>query len=345
MVKYRIKVKDSLGNLLGEFDTYRNLTFGKRLNNYGQSSFEIPVEDTKLNSLVALRQYTIEIHRVEDGDSSLVWAGEQALRKGELDPIKNNWASIHSYTWLEQLSNRFTEAERTFTAVDQALIAWTLIDETQDQTDGDFGITEGTIETTIDRDRQYFNQNIMEAIINLSNVLGGFDFEITDAKVFNAASIIGVDRTDSVILTYGVNITKCTVTEDFSNPVNRAIILGEATDETSLQRVERNDTASQDLYKVRENVESQMDVSELETLEDMGDAMLRKYKSRLFKVDVDILPSSLKVTDFAMGDLIRLKIKNGIYDIDETYRIFEYSVSVDALNKETLKLVLGNFTI
>lgn len=345
MVKYRIKVKDSLGNILGEFDTYRKLSFSKRLNNYGQASFEIPVKDTKLNSLVALRQYTIEIYREEDGVSNLVWAGEQALRKGELDPIKNNWAGIFSYTWFEQLSNRFTDAERIFTGIDQGEIAWTLIDETQTQDDGDFGIVEGTIEETVERDREYFNDNIMESIINLSNVLGGFDFEVTDLKQFNVASIIGVDRTDSITLTYGLNITKCSITEDFSNPVNRAIILGEATDETSLQRVERNDVPSQDLYKVRENVESQMDVSELTTLEDMGDAMLRKYKSRLFKVDVDILPSSIKVTDFAMGDLVRLKIQDGIYDIDETYRIFEYSVSVDHLNKETLKLVLGNFTI
>lgn len=345
MVKYKIKVKDSSGNLLGEFPIYRNLSFGKRLSNYGEASFEVPVSDTRVNSLVALRQYTIEIHREEDGVSNLVWAGEQALRKGTLDVKKNNWAEIFSYTWFEQLSSRYTTAERIFTGVDQGLIAWTLIDETQSDTEGDLGITEGTIEETIERDRKYYNNNIMEMIINLSNVLGGFDFEITDLKAFNAASVIGVDRTDSIVLRYGVNIQECTIVEDFTKPVNRAIVLGEATGEDNLQRVEREDAPSMALYGLREDVESQMDVSEIETLEDTGDAMLRKYKSRLFKVDAKILPSSLKVTDFALGDMVRLIIQDGVYDIDETYRIFEYSLELDALNKETLKLVLGNFTL
>jgi len=51
------------------------------------------------------------------------------------------------------------------------------------------------------------------------------------------------------------------------------------------------------------------------------------------------------IEDFALGDIIRVKIKNGIYDIDENFRIFEWEVSYDQANTETLSLTLGNFYI
>lgn len=526
MVKYRIKVKNSAGDFIGEFTVYRNLNFGKRLNNYGTASFEIPVKDSKTASLISPRRYTVWIYREEDGVSNLVWAGEQALRKAVLDDKKNNWAEIICYTWFEQLSNRFTEATRRYFQVDQGEIAWDLIDRTQrfidefeeatfgsndpddpydnteaddgpgsvgpafnfyqsfettlpaivrqislpfvkddlpvigtmrvslytdnagepgveledsikdlssdlipdgaphtwltilyenddvqlaensiywlkfewtpaaenngwmrwpirsntwnehpvwsedeqvmDEMNGDdeifqfyivldvpvedstnqtFGITRGSIEITTDRDRTYNNQNIMQAIINLSNVLSGFDFEITDEKVFNVANVIGTDLTDSIKLKYGLNVKSCTVTDDFTDPINRAIVLGEATDESTLQRVDRNDTDLQDLYKVRENVQSEMDVSEIETLQDKGDAMIRKYGTPLSSITVDIAASTVKVIDFSNGDLIRAIIKSGIFDIDEEYRIFEWELKFDEKNAENLSVILGRFTI
>lgn len=511
MVKYRITVRDSDNTQLGEFGIFRNLKFGKRLNNYGQCSFEVPVSDSRTNSLVALRQYSVWIYREEDGASILVWSGEQATRKGTLDSKKNNWATIICFTWFEQLSNRFTGAIRNFSQIDQAEIAMTLIDETQAQTNGDLGITEGDIVPTFLRDRSYYNQNILDAIINLTNVIGGFDFEITDDKVFNADSIIGTDLTDNIVLEYGHNITSADITEDFSNPASRAIVLGEikngiyaiadfgatpatsnylkatdfnfnipigatitgvelqklgyfagdgggsssaklvkggitggtgldqnfsgdekyyssggisnlwgntltpsdinasnfgvslytilgsttnsqvyinhirllvyytvagipfvtnptspssvvndntigtviwadpenalSGDATSLIRIDREDLDSQALYKIREQVISEMEISERQTFEDKGDAILRKYGSTLFSISANILPSSVKVIDFSNGDVIRLIIKNGFYNIDETYRIFEYSCEVDSLYREKLSLVLGNFTL
>lgn len=345
MVSYKIEVRDNNGDVLGRFTTYRNLEFNKRLNNYGSCSFDILANDTKASSLVALRRYQVFIYRVENGEETLVWAGEQAMREGKLNTQKTNWVTIHCYDWLEQLNHRYTADEVTFTAEDAGQIAWSLIDTTQSDTDGDMGITEGTIEVTVDRDRTYFNQNIMEAIINLANVISGFDFEINDQKIFNVYGVKGEDKSDSIILKYGKNLTDCHIIDDFTQPGNRAIVLGEATGEDNLQRIERNDTDSQGNYGLREKLISEMDVSEIETLEDKGDAVLRKYATSLIQVDVDILKSSISVADFSLGDLISLKIQYGIYNIDETYRVFESIVKYDTDNTETLTLVLGTLNI
>lgn len=504
---YRIVVRDGDDQIIGEFTKFRNLNFGKRLNNYGIASFEIPVIDPDAENLVSLREYTVWIYYQKDAVSTLVWSGEQAMREGRLDNAGNNWCTIHCYDWFEQLNARYTASEVSFDQVDAGQIAWELIDQTQrpvfdtifrptangplielnrvgaasnylavneevadgdttyvtiaddanyvdlyeidtsDIQDGaeinsvtvfamiatdvvsggdnsvvvkigagsnyfspdlgladdslytlvsytwnnnpatsnpwtlanindlkiglnlsfakcsqmyclinydyisipgnDFGITEGTIEATIDRDRTYYNQNIMEAIINLTNVLSGFDFEITNNRVFNVYSVKGEDKSEDIILEYGVNIESVQVVEDFTSPVNRAIILGQSTDDiNNLVRIERNDTGLQETYKIREGVLSEMDVTDTLTMEDKGDALIRKYGNPLLKIDIDLVKSTnVTVVDFALGDLITLVIQSGVYNIDETYRIFEYNLVFDDNNAEKLSLILGNFTI
>jgi hypothetical protein len=367
MIKHRILIKDSVaavsgatipatipmslgsshldGRFIGEFTEFRNLEFGKRLNDYGTCQFDVPTTDTKLATLLSLRKNKVYIYRSEDdGAGVLVWAGEMALSQGRLVQDENNWITIYSYTWLEQLKHRFTAASVTFDDIDQGQIAWSLINTTQ--AESSFGITQGTIPATKSRDRTYYNQNIYEAIINLSNVLSGFDFEITDEKAFNAQSIIGEDKTDEVQFIYGVNIREATIEESFLNPVNRAIVLGQPTDDTSLVREDSNDASAQAEYKLRENVLSEMDVSDTGTLQDKGLALLRKRSAELMKVE--FVPSGSTgdtINIFGAGDSVYVKISDGFYDIEGDFRVYEWSVRYDSNDVEHISLVLGDFIL
>lgn len=228
---------------------------------------------------------------------------------------------------------------------DAGAIAWDLIETSQLKTNGNLGITEGTIATTQDRTRTYNNQNIMEAIINLSEVINGFDFEITDDKVFNVYTVKGTDLTDSLILEYGRNLQSVSIDEDFTTPCNNAIVLGEVIDETELTRVDRPDTTTQAKYKLREMVLSADNVIDEDTLNEKGDAMLYKYKEPLIKVDFEVSRGTINVTQFSLGDLIRLIIKKGCYNIDSDYRIFEWTVNHENDNTEKLSLILGELGI
>jgi hypothetical protein len=343
---YRILIKDENGNFIGEISGFKNLKFGKRLSNYGQASFDIQANSDKAAELVSLRQYSIWIYYQKDAVSTLVWSGEQAMREGNLDNAGNNWCTIYCYDWLEQLNSRYTASEKFFDGVDAGQIAWTLIDDTQDQTNGNLGITQGTIQTTVPRDRHYYNQNIMEAIVNLSNVLSGFDFEITNDKVFNVKNVIGTDKSNEIIIKYGHNVESVKIVEDFVHPTNRAIIIGQSTDDLNdLIRVERNNLTSQSEYKVRESLTSEMEVSETTTMEDKGDAVLRKYQYPLISVDINFssLPEP-NITQFGLGDALRFIVKSGIYNINEAYRVFEWTITFDSNNVGKLNLILGNFT-
>lgn len=339
MVEFKIQVQDGNGNVLGQFEKFRNLKFGKRVNNYGIASFEIPANEPKAESLVALRIYSIWIYR----NGTLFWSGEQAIRQGRLDDKGNNWITIYCYTWLEQFISRYTVEEKIFELTDRGQIAWTLIDDTQ--TESDFGVTMGTIDPTEELTIEYHNQNVFDAIVNLQNTINGFDFEINDLKAFNASSFIGTDRT-SLIFEYGYNITSMDITEDFSHPANRAIVLGDSGDPGNSLRVERDDASSQAQYKLREMLTNEMSITDIPVLEVRGDAILRKYGSPLFKTSMNLVRSSFPtIADFALGDIITLKVKNGIYNIEEAFRIYEWSVEYNEDNTERLDLILGNFII
>lgn len=339
-IVYKLVVKDGNGVSLGEFEKYKNLKFSKRLNNYGQCTFSVPVNDPKIASLIALRIYSVYIYR----DTHLIWAGEQAIRQGSLTDSGNNWVQITCFDWFEQWFSRYTDAEETFTGIDAGQIAWSLIETAQVETDGDYGVIEGTIGATQNRDRTYYNQNIGEAIVNLSNVINGFDFEINTSKVFNVASIIGVDRSNEIVLEYGTNVRSMRITEDFSKPVNRAIVLGDSGVLAEPLRVEREDLTSQGIYRIREDAINEMMVTETETLEEKGDALLRKYEEPLYKISMDIVRSTTPtIDDFSLGDVITIRVKTGMYNINERFRVYGWELSYDQNDTETLSLTLGNF--
>ena len=339
MITYKVEVRNGTDKL-GEFTTFRNLRFSKRLNGYGECSFEVPANDTKISSLIALRVYDVYIYR----DGILLWAGEQAIRQGDLSETGDNWCTIVCYDWLEQLNSRYTVNEKIYTFQDGSAIAWDLINETQ--IEDSLGITQGTLVETTWREKTYTNQNVMDAIINLANLVDGFDFQINNSKVFSISNFIGVDRTADIVLEYGTNVKSVRITEDFSKPATRAIVLGQTDEVGDDVRIERNDIAQQTTYGLREYPFSQLEVSELAALESTGDAILRKYGSPLLKLSMDIVRSTTPtIVDFALGDIIRCIIKKGIYNIDETMRVFEWDVAYNIDNTETLSLTLGNFYI
>ncbi len=74
-------------------------------------------------------------------------------------------------------------AGRTFSAVDQAEIAWTLIDESQSETNGDWGIVEGVGATSGQtRDRTYAaGKGLLEALTELGKVDNGMEWQISPA--------------------------------------------------------------------------------------------------------------------------------------------------------------------
>lgn len=335
MAEYRIIVEGTSDEQLGEFNKFRNLNFGKKVNNYGQCKFDIPVSDPKANALIALRRYKIKILR----NGSPIWRGEQASRIGDLNEQGDNWVSLTAFGFFEQLSAKYTDELVEITGEDQGQVSSDLID-------GAFGITEGTIETTRNIDKELKNQNVADTIRNLANNSEGFNFEVNDSKIYNVYEFLGVDRSASVILEYGVNVTSVRISEDFSKIVTRAIVLGDSGDAGDPLRIVVDDAGLQALYGVREGILNELQETDEATLTLKGEAFIRKHGLPLLKISTGDLRGGINgitIEDFALGDLIRVKVKKGIYNIDSKFRIYEWSISLGEDNTENLRIVLSDF--
>ncbi|HPM40681.1 MAG TPA: hypothetical protein PK371_07295, partial [Bacteroidales bacterium] len=63
------------------------------------------------------------------------------------------------------------------------------------------------------------------------------------------------------------------------------------------------------------------------------------------KVTFEVIRGTVDITQFSLGDLIRLIIKKGCYNIDSDYRIFEWTINHEDDNTEKLSLILGELGI
>lgn len=337
MADYQIVIRDKSGNILGEFNNWKGLQYEERLNNYGVCSFSIPHTDPQLLSLVSLRNYETIIRR----NGADVWGGEQAHRIVDLKANSPNRVTIQSFTFLEMLNSRFTGSFRRFDGVDQGTILKTIVDESQAQTNGDLGLDVTVVDSTVNRNREYSNQNIMEAWINMSNVIGGPDFEFNTDKTVNIYEKKGIDLSKNIIFEWGTNIENMVIEEDFIRPGNRAIVLGAGFGSSQL-RVQVTNTKFAGVNRLREQRFSEIDISSTSVLTAKGESGVRKHQSAIMSLEFNQMPTTRPpFGSIKVGDSVRVRIKEGIYNINNVFRVYSYRVSVDDNNRETIRYLVG----
>lgn len=231
------------------------------------------------------------------------------------------------------IEERYTAATRTFSSVDAGQIAWTLISETN-TADGHTGIREGTVGATQDRDRTYEHKQVAEAITQLGEVIGGFDWQITPVDegsvygAFDAWLSQGADRSvgeSAVIFEYGPGTAGNvrSMTRETRRPVNKARMLGadgltaEATDAPSIAT-----------YGVCMTVDQQVDVSEQSTLTAKAQALLRPEPVRVVAFVPDPAIGPQPWADYWLGDTVRFIARHGSISEDLKVRINQIDISV-----------------
>lgn len=338
MTEHKIIIKDKSGNALGEFDKFLDLSYSKALNYYGECEFSVPATDDKLNSLISLRNYEIFIER----NGGIVWGGEMVHKAGRLVENSDNKVTIRGYGFLEMLASRYTDALKTYASTDTGAIAWDLIDTTQNLTDGDLGITQGSIETTQDRDRTYENKNILDALVALTEIRNGIDLEVDDSKVFNVWGTRGVDRTNTTVFEYGTNILSANIDQDFTKPANEIIALGSGVGAAQL-RVTATDTGLRSINKLRQQRVAFTDVKESATLTGKAEEFLRINKQSILSIEFEQVPGTQpSFGSIGLGDSIQMRISRDSYEIDQAFRVYGWNVSVGQDGRESISYEIAS---
>lgn len=227
----------------------------------------------------------------------------------------------------------------TFEATDAGWIAKQLLDQVQ--AGGTAGIATGAIETTKLRDRTYENVNVGEAIINLTRVLDGFDFEVSPIEMvggiigqFNVYASQGTLREDARF-EYGPdtlrNVRK--VTRQMQPPVNVGRVLGA----NGLMGF-KYDAASIATHGTWDQQESLSDVSEQVTLDDRAQALLRPNWIRVvgFTPEPALAPSPWD--DYWLGDTVPFYGWRGAFEEATLSRISKITVVVDDEGNESAEI-------
>jgi hypothetical protein len=229
---------------------------------------------------------------------------------------------------------------REFTTTQAGTIAWTLIDETQDETNGNLGITHGVIQDSVARTKSYEKKNIAEAIVELADNDYGFDFEITADKVFNVYYPMKGTIRDDVVFRYPGNCLNMECMENGLDVVNSELGLGRHWGGQEIYYIV-DDVTSQVAYGRREKIASYKDVEMQTYLNNMvtEDISWNKdiHQVVKFKAFVD---AKTDLGAYGLGDSVRVVADD--FDIDEQLFVYERQVSIDEADSVTVALTLGD---
>jgi hypothetical protein len=154
-------------------NSYSNLSFSEVLNGVGECSFVLNVLNpilTKENFI----QYRTQV-LIKEGDNPL-WVGTYTGYDSELRGEAGS-VTIKCLSYFAHLFARNTDKITNYIQVEQAQILRNLLILTQGRTNGGLGITYNSENTGIIRDRTYEYKNIGEALVQMSGVINGCDFE------------------------------------------------------------------------------------------------------------------------------------------------------------------------
>lgn len=267
-------------------------------------------------------------------------------------------ASLWSY-----FHRRFITSTRTYTNVEQTTIASDLVKWAQGTGSLTYGASAGdslgdllvdtaAVGTGKTRTRPYYwydYKNLGDAVVELSAVNNGFDFDIL--TTWNAGRT-AVDRTfttwypkrgrrTELVLELGTNI------EDYSLQVDggsqaikvHGIGKGEGPEMLTTSQV---DATLLGAYPLVEDVITLKDVSRASTLEDHAAARLTARRlpvTRPSMLNVR-LGAQLQVGSWVVGDEVKLRMSDGWVDVDSFYKIEGWAVAIDSNGKETVDMSL-----
>lgn len=284
--------------------------------------------------------------RITRGNRALV-GGQIAYAFPKLD-TEGATLELRAVGFLELFAKRYLAPSDTltYTTTDIGQIAWNFINQTQSKTDGDWGITQGTLQTSRDITDTWepYGSSIKEILIGLTERINGIDFEFTPDKQFNVYYPgIGSDKSE-LLFSYPGNITAIGFPRDATTLVNTSVNRGSGNGDVQLIET-RTDSASQSTYKLRERIDDYPSVSVTQTLDDKGDETLRLFASPTSIPEVTLDGNKEPfLGSYWLGDRVRYTVEG--YPAfaainNQTWRINEITVDVDENDHENIQQKVG----
>lgn len=236
--------------------------------------------------------------------------------------------SFQCADYREVLRRRMLKAADTlaYSGVDQAAIAMGLIDDVQARTNGDYGIVAGVGSTTgVNRTRNFKQgQFVGKEIDDMSNVSGGFDWDINSAMELD---VYYPQRgaNNGAFLEFGKAVESFTRTRTTQSFANDLVVT--ASNDTAPVEV-ASATVTTDPMGRWDDTVSYPDISEQATLDDRADFEIDAASKISPKYNVRLKQGFWRgPSHIGLGDTVRLFVRYGRIQDDVLMRVYEIVVS------------------
>jgi hypothetical protein len=244
----------------------------------------------------------------------------------------------------------YSDATLTYTAVDQAEIAWSMINYTQGKAGGNLGISKGWVGTSPTgqpRDRTYeAGDSIGERIQELSEVIDGYDWDITPTSASALRLDVwsperGSDR--GVVLIHGGLAAQVQREVNPSDYANALRYTGASDPATTPDESEATDLAQPDVFpQGRWDAAFGDDGLTQDGLDDRAAWQLAQSQVVTPVYTVRLTRGSWDGPDHIwLGDTVRLVVRSGRLAVDAALRVHEVEIALDGDGGENITLTLG----
>ena len=238
------------------------------------------------------------------------------------------------------ITKSYDEAEATEIARD-------MLDDTQ-VVFGDFGVENGAEQynTGVLRDRNYIDQNIKDALVNLTDLIdGNFDFAFSYDRKFSTYAMQGSYR-PNLKFTYPYNIKSISTPKTGLNTYNYLIGLGSGFGEETVRSEggAAQDAVSRANYGTRMKIVSFNSVSDQTTLDQNTAAELQKSKDLLILPRITVSGEFCDLNTVWVGDRIPIEVQgHPSLPLNDVYRIEQIECTLDENDAEDIDLTVDNY--
>lgn len=310
MIQLKIYDKD-----MGELTAFNEGEFGrlqykKTLGEVGDASFTIDINNSKVTTLNLQNYNRMEI----SVDGVVEWVGYIIKKDISFTVVQIRCLELIGILKKRLVPSAYTLSGNVSTAVDTLLA--------QINGDDDTGITLGATDLTDSVNMTFERQDALAVLKSLADSVGA-QFRLNSDRTIDFLSSVGQDLSASVLFTYRTtqpsqaNILKFDVSDDGDSIVSRSIGKSDALSST------QDDAPLQTKYGV---IEQFNNFRVANTQGNLDDLTADKNMDSLFSPSLDLAPT---VEDnFEIGDIVSIKIKNKLVDIDNTFQVLEKSVKI-----------------
>lgn len=328
----------------------RDRRFNFRLTEPTEVSFSVDGRHAQALEIDELRTDVHALYSPSTGPTQIV-ARARVGNTGDSLDADTHEISVACLDYRAVLARRILYSDSTlvYTADDQAEIAWQLIEQTQNRTGGDLGISRGIGQTTgVVRDRTYeAGDSIGTRVQELSEVIDGFDWDITPISASALHLDIwfperGTDR--GVVLEYGGMVCEVRREVDvsqFANAIRYTGTTDEAGPPPAPAELEVADMATRtegrwDIALGNDSIVLQSTLDERAAWQLSESEVIRPTYTVRLRQDAWEGPDHIWI-----GDTVQLVVYSGRLEVSTLLRVYEIQVSLSEDGQEDIELTLG----